>query len=115
MPPKTPLLLYGTVWKEDTTAKLTETALENGFTGVDTVNYPTAYNEPLIGDGIAAALGAGFKHSDLFVGNTIGLFFFLVSRLSFCMARYTLTSGATDPKQVYAGLGPREGQNPAQP
>ncbi|KAK4146059.1 NADP-dependent oxidoreductase domain-containing protein [Dichotomopilus funicola] len=67
MPPNTPLLLYGTAWKEDTTAKLTETALENGFTGVDTANYPTAYNEPLTGDGIAAALGAGLKRSDLFI------------------------------------------------
>jgi hypothetical protein len=51
----------------------------------------------------------GFKRSDLFVGNTMGVFFFLVLRLSFCMALYTLTFGATDPKQVYAGLGSREG------
>lgn len=78
MPPKTPLLLYGTAWKEDTTAKLTETALENGFTGVDTANYPTAYNEPLTGDGIAAALRAGFKRNDLFVRNTISVSFLLL-------------------------------------
>jgi hypothetical protein len=54
MPPKTPLFLYGTAWTEDTTAKLTETALENDFTGVDMANYPTAYNERLTGDCIAA-------------------------------------------------------------
>ncbi|KAM0267821.1 hypothetical protein ACHAQH_010076 [Verticillium albo-atrum] len=60
MAPKTPLLIYGTAWKEETTAQLTETALENGFTGVDTANYPTAYNEPLTGDGITAAIQTKF-------------------------------------------------------
>lgn len=79
MPPKTPLLLYGTAWKEDMTAKLTQTALENGFTGVDTANYPTAYNEPLTGDGIAAALEAGLKRSDLFVRNLVVSAFFFPS------------------------------------
>jgi hypothetical protein len=108
MPPNTPLLLYGTAWKEDTTAKLTETALTNGFTAVDTANYPTAYNEPLTGDGIAAALGAGFKRSDLFVRRTIPSFFVL-------HGADTLTSEATDPKQIHAGLGPRKGQDPIQP
>ncbi|KAL7814192.1 NADP-dependent oxidoreductase domain-containing protein [Trichoderma aethiopicum] len=67
MEPKTSLLLYGTAWKEDKTARLTETALLSGFTCVDTANYPTAYNEQLTGEGIAAALNSGIKRSDLFI------------------------------------------------
>lgn len=64
---KIPLLLYGTAWKEERTAHLTETAVLKGFTCIDTANYPTAYNEKLTGDGIAAALKSGVKRRDLFV------------------------------------------------
>jgi diketogulonate reductase-like aldo/keto reductase len=64
---KTSLLLYGTAWKGDKTAHLTETAILSGFTCVDTANYPTAYDEQRTGDGIAAALASGTKRSDLFV------------------------------------------------
>ncbi|PKK43323.1 hypothetical protein CI102_13140 [Trichoderma harzianum] len=68
---KIPLLLYGTAWKEERTAHLTETAVLKGFTCIDTANYPTAYNEKLTGDGIAAALKSGVKRRDLFSGLTI--------------------------------------------
>ncbi|EGR51791.1 uncharacterized protein TRIREDRAFT_56093 [Trichoderma reesei QM6a] len=64
---KTSLLLYGTAWKGDKTAHLTETAILSGFTCVDTANYPTAYDEQRTGDGIAAALASGTKRSDLFI------------------------------------------------
>lgn len=67
MEPKASLLLYGTAWKEDKTARLTETAILSGFTCVDTANYPTAYNEQLTGEGIAAALNSGIRRGDLFV------------------------------------------------
>ncbi|KAL9124332.1 MAG: hypothetical protein Q9217_006332, partial [Psora testacea] len=67
MGPKVPLLLFGTAWKEDKTAELTETAVMNGFTGVDTANYPTAYDKSLTGDGIAAALKPNIKRGDLFI------------------------------------------------
>ena len=67
MGPKTPLLLYGTAWKDNKTAELTERAVKDGFTGLDTANYPTAYDESLTGDGIAATLKSGIKRSDLFV------------------------------------------------
>ncbi|CAK7235398.1 hypothetical protein SCUCBS95973_009256 [Sporothrix curviconia] len=61
-------LVYGTAWKEDKTAELTEEAIKQGFIVVDTANYPTAYNEPLTGDGIAAAIEKGVvKRSDLFI------------------------------------------------
>ncbi|KAL6881402.1 NADP-dependent oxidoreductase domain-containing protein [Trichoderma novae-zelandiae] len=64
---KAALLLYGTAWKEEKTAHFTETAILSGFAGVDTANYPTAYDERLTGDGIAAALKSGIKRSDLFI------------------------------------------------
>ncbi|KAL6791625.1 NADP-dependent oxidoreductase domain-containing protein [Trichoderma sp. SZMC 28012] len=64
---KIPLLFYGTAWKEERTAHLTETAVLKGFTCIDTANYPTAYDEKLTGDGIAAALKSGVKRSDLFI------------------------------------------------
>lgn len=63
-----PLLLYGTARKENRTSFLTETALNIGFTGIDTANYPTSYNEPHTGVGIARALKSGvIKREDLFV------------------------------------------------
>ncbi|PTB59751.1 hypothetical protein M431DRAFT_478776 [Trichoderma harzianum CBS 226.95] len=70
---KIPLLLYGTAWKEERTAHLTETAVLKGFTCIDTANYPTAYNEKLTGDGIAAALKSGVKRRDLFIYSHIML------------------------------------------
>ncbi|KAL7909798.1 NADP-dependent oxidoreductase domain-containing protein [Trichoderma velutinum] len=63
---KISLLIYGTAWKEERTARLTETAVLKGFTCIDTADYPTAYDEKLTGDGIAAALKSGIKRSDLF-------------------------------------------------
>ncbi|KAI0017525.1 putative aldo-keto reductase [Xylariomycetidae sp. FL0641] len=68
----TPFLLYGTAWKEDTTSELTTTALKQGFKGVDSANYPTAYNEPLVGDGLATALSSGLKRDDLFIQSKFG-------------------------------------------
>jgi len=60
-------LLYGTAWKTDKTARLTQEAVTNGFSGIDTANYPTAYEELLTGDGIAAAIESGTKREDLFI------------------------------------------------
>ncbi|KAF5228608.1 hypothetical protein FAUST_10976 [Fusarium austroamericanum] len=62
-----PLLLYGTAWKEEKTSELTEKALKHGFKGLDTANYPTAYNEPLTGIGLSAGLDSGLNRNDLFV------------------------------------------------
>jgi diketogulonate reductase-like aldo/keto reductase len=52
-------LLYGTAWKEDRTAALTELALRTGFRGVDTANQRRHYFEPGVGQGLAAAYRAG--------------------------------------------------------
>jgi diketogulonate reductase-like aldo/keto reductase len=69
-PPAAPLpdLLYGTAWKEDHTARLTELALRAGFRGVDTANQRRHYFEAAVGQGLAAAYRAGVvARADLFL------------------------------------------------
>ncbi len=55
----TPDFLYGTAWKEERTAALTELALRNGFRGIDTANQRRHYVEAGVGEGLAAAFAAG--------------------------------------------------------
>lgn len=63
-----PDFLYGTAWKKDPTASLTETALRAGFRGVDTANQLRHYNEEGVGEGLAAAYHAGVvRRSELFL------------------------------------------------
>jgi diketogulonate reductase-like aldo/keto reductase len=63
-----PDLLYGTAWKKDPTAALTELALRTGFRGVDTANQLRHYHEAGVGEGLAAAYDAGVvTRSDLFL------------------------------------------------
>jgi diketogulonate reductase-like aldo/keto reductase len=59
MPPRAPDFLYGTAWKEDRTAALTELALRQGFRGIDTANQRRHYFEAGVGQGLAAAYRAG--------------------------------------------------------
>jgi diketogulonate reductase-like aldo/keto reductase len=60
--------LYGTAWKEDDTARLTELALRQGFRGIDTANQRKHYHEAAVGQGIAAAVAAGVvTRADLFL------------------------------------------------
>jgi diketogulonate reductase-like aldo/keto reductase len=67
-PPAMPAFLYGTAWKEDRTAALTELALRAGFRGVDTANQRRHYLEAGVGEGLAAAYRTGFvTRSDLFL------------------------------------------------
>ncbi len=54
-----PDFLYGTAWKEDRSAALTELALRSGFRGIDTANQRRHYHEAGVGKGLAAAYGAG--------------------------------------------------------
>src|SRR3954465_11643336 len=63
-----PDFLYGTAWKEDRTASLTELALRSGFRGIDTANQRRHYFEAGVGEALAAAYGAGIvKRADLFL------------------------------------------------
>lgn len=57
--PAVPDFLYGTAWKEERTAYLTELALRAGFRGLDTANQRRHYVEAAVGEGLAAACRAG--------------------------------------------------------
>ncbi len=67
-PPFVPDFIYGTAWKEDRTPYLTELALRAGFRGIDTANQRRHYFEAGVGQGLAAAYGAGVvTRADLFL------------------------------------------------
>ena len=63
-PPAVPEFLYGTAWKEDRTASLTELAIRAGFRGIDTANQRRHYFEAGVGEGLAAAYRAGVVTRD---------------------------------------------------
>jgi diketogulonate reductase-like aldo/keto reductase len=63
-----PPFLYGTAWKEERTADLTELALRAGFRAIDTANQRRHYSEAGVGQGLAAAYRAGLvTRNDLFL------------------------------------------------
>ncbi|MGH9512742.1 MAG: aldo/keto reductase family protein [Terriglobales bacterium] len=66
--PTVPHFLYGTAWKENLTADLTELALRMGFRGIDTANQRRHYFEAEVGEGLAAAYRAGIvERGELFL------------------------------------------------
>jgi diketogulonate reductase-like aldo/keto reductase len=68
MPFERPSFIYGTAWKEDRTAALTELALRTGFRAIDTANQRKHYFEEAVGQGLAAAYRAGVcTRDDLFL------------------------------------------------
>jgi diketogulonate reductase-like aldo/keto reductase len=68
MPNEFPSFVYGTAWKEDRTATLTELALRTGFRAIDTANQRKHYFEAGVGEALAAAYRAGFTtRDDLFL------------------------------------------------
>lgn len=54
-----PEFFYGTAWKEEHTAVLTERAVRAGFRGIDTANQRRHYFEAGVGEGLRAAYQAG--------------------------------------------------------
>src|SRR5512134_611446 len=63
-----PEFLYGTAWKEDRTAALTELALRSGFRGIDTANQRRHYHEAGVGEALAAVYRAGLiKRESVFL------------------------------------------------
>jgi diketogulonate reductase-like aldo/keto reductase len=63
-----PPFLYGTAWKEDRTANLTESALRAGFRAIDIANQRRYYFEAGVVQGLAAAYRAGVvTRSELFL------------------------------------------------
>src|SRR5215470_4081548 len=68
MPNAQPDFLYGTAWKEDRTAALTELAIRSGFRAIDTANQRRHYFEAGVGQGLAVAYRAGIvTRADLFL------------------------------------------------
>src|SRR5882672_3460448 len=66
--PPIPAFLYGTAWKEDRTAALTELAIRSGFRGIDTANQRRHYFEAGVGQALAAVYRAGLvTRRDLFL------------------------------------------------
>jgi len=59
-----PVFVYGTAWKEDDTARLTRTALEAGFRGIDTANQRRHYHEAEVGEALAAS---GLRREEVFL------------------------------------------------
>ena len=65
---RVPALLYGTAWKEDRTAELTELALEAGFRGIDTANQRKHYFEAGVGEALARMIDRGrLRRKDVFL------------------------------------------------
>jgi diketogulonate reductase-like aldo/keto reductase len=63
-----PRFLYGTAWKEDETQRLTETALAQGFRGIDTANQRCHYDEAGVGRAISRSIQCGIvSRADLFL------------------------------------------------
>src|SRR5438045_5988359 len=63
-----PPFFYGTAWKEERTAKLTELAIDAGFRGIDTANQRRHYFEAGVGEALASALAAGrLTREDVFL------------------------------------------------
>src|SRR5215510_6053626 len=63
-----PDFIYGTAWKEDRTAGLTEVAIRRGFRGIDTANQRRHYVEAAVGQALVKAYGDRLvTRSDLFL------------------------------------------------
>jgi len=66
--PAIPDFLYGTAWKEDRTAALTELAIRSGFRAIDTANQRKHYFEAAVGEGLASVYRARLvTRADLFL------------------------------------------------
>jgi diketogulonate reductase-like aldo/keto reductase len=60
--------IYGTAWKEERTAELTELALDAGFRAIDTANQRKHYFEAKVGEALRAAYRCGrVRRQDLFL------------------------------------------------
>lgn len=64
----TPVFIYGTAWKEDRTAALTELAIRAGFRAIDTANQRRHYFEAGVGEALESVYRAGIvSRADLFL------------------------------------------------
>ena len=49
-----PSFMYGTAWKKEATTQLVQSAVEAGFTAIDTANQLIHYQEALVGEALLA-------------------------------------------------------------
>jgi len=62
-----PSFIYGTAWKKDATTGLVQTAVGAGFRAIDTANQPRHYQEPLVGEALAALLPGAVSRESLWI------------------------------------------------
>ncbi|MBF0192793.1 MAG: aldo/keto reductase [Magnetococcales bacterium] len=63
-----PMILYGTAWKKEQTARLVAQAIELGFRAIDTACQPRHYHEAGVGQGVVACLQRGMvARADLYL------------------------------------------------
>ncbi len=63
-----PGFIYGTAWKEERTAALTELAIRSGFRAIDTANQRRHYFEAGVGEALSVLYRAGIvSRADLFL------------------------------------------------
>ncbi len=60
-------MIYGTAWKEETTARLVEQAVTAGFRAIDTANQKKHYREDYVGDALLALKAKGISREALFL------------------------------------------------
>ncbi len=63
----TPNFIYGTAWKENSTAELTQKAVRAGFRAIDTANQPRHYQEALVGQALEELASEGISRDSLYV------------------------------------------------
>jgi len=64
---KMPRIIYGTAWKKERTRDLVARALRAGFRGIDTACQPKHYNEPQVGEALAAVADEGITRNEIFL------------------------------------------------
>jgi diketogulonate reductase-like aldo/keto reductase len=62
-----PPIVYGTAWKGLESAHWVETALRQGFRGIDTAAQPKHYHEPGVGEGLKRALAGGLARDEVYL------------------------------------------------
>jgi len=62
-----PSFMYGTAWKKEATTQLVQSAVEAGFTAIDTANQLIHYQEALVGEALQALGKKGVKRESLFL------------------------------------------------
>ncbi|MGQ0667356.1 MAG: aldo/keto reductase family protein [Nitrospiraceae bacterium] len=62
-----PSFMYGTAWKKEATTGLVLTAVEAGFTAIDTANQLIHYDEARVGEALQMLAGQGVARDKLFL------------------------------------------------